>query len=95
MLAQQRGLDLIGMLEKQEIIKAFTRDAGFTTIAKEDIIKERRCSVCQKPSSDLKKCGRCGARYYCRTLCQLEDWTAKGHKEQCKWLRESRKKTPS
>ena len=40
------------------------------------------CSQCHKPSSHLKKCGRCKKASYCCKGCQTEAW--KRHKDVCK-----------
>jgi MYND finger len=32
----------------------------------------------------LRRCTRCCARYYCSRKCQSADWTAGGHKKQCR-----------
>jgi hypothetical protein len=43
-----------------------------------------RCSVCDKVSKQVKRCGRCQKAEYCSKECQVEDWKNRGHKLACK-----------
>ena len=40
------------------------------------------CDICSKTST--KKCATCQVTFYCSKKCQMEGWTKKGHKKQCK-----------
>lgn len=42
------------------------------------------CNTCGKGGIKLKKCGRCGAAFYCSKECQAFDWN--DHKPVCKAL---------
>ncbi|KAH7205909.1 hypothetical protein DER44DRAFT_317826 [Fusarium oxysporum] len=47
----------------------------------------RTCHACSK-SAKLMKCAKCGFFWYCSQNCQLRGWNEKGHKADCKMLRD-------
>ncbi|KAF5977369.1 SET domain-containing protein [Fusarium bulbicola] len=48
----------------------------------------RTCHGCNEKSSKLLKCAKCDFFWYCGHNCQLYGWKEKGHKEDCKILRD-------
>ncbi|KUJ09562.1 uncharacterized protein LY89DRAFT_761138 [Mollisia scopiformis] len=48
----------------------------------------RRCHGCDELSDRLKKCHRCSSFWYCDSVCQGVAWNKKGHKRDCKHLRD-------
>eukprot|EP00820_Chromera_velia_P015276 Cvel_5926.t1-p1 / transcript=Cvel_5926.t1 / gene=Cvel_5926 / organism=Chromera_velia_CCMP2878 / gene_product=SET domain-containing protein 14, putative / transcript_product=SET domain-containing protein 14, putative / location=Cvel_scaffold283:75010-76356(-) / protein_length=202 / sequence_SO=supercontig / SO=protein_coding / is_pseudo=false len=63
------------------------RDKAFTWMG---AVRTRKCDVCGKEGTELKKCGQCKNREYCSVECQKVDW--KTHKELCKAKKEARRK---
>ncbi|KAL2003085.1 hypothetical protein VTN02DRAFT_5029 [Thermoascus thermophilus] len=47
------------------------------------------CHRCDQRKDSLQKCGKCGFFWYCNKECQLVGWKDKGHKDDCKRLRDS------
>ncbi|KAF5675877.1 hypothetical protein FCIRC_7249 [Fusarium circinatum] len=48
----------------------------------------RTCHGCNEKSAKLLKCAKCDIFWYCSHSCQLYGWNEKGHKEDCKILRD-------
>ncbi|KAI0376802.1 hypothetical protein F5Y04DRAFT_265781 [Hypomontagnella monticulosa] len=48
----------------------------------------RTCQGCNKKSATLKKCARCDLFWYCDKSCQVTGWKDKGHKGDCKLLKD-------
>ncbi|TVY73285.1 SET domain-containing protein [Lachnellula suecica] len=48
----------------------------------------RMCHGCGKKSTTLKKCGKCCLFWYCNRACQEVGWNEKGHKADCKALKD-------
>ncbi|EXA01920.1 hypothetical protein NW765_003500 [Fusarium oxysporum] len=48
----------------------------------------RTCHACSKKSAKLMKCAKCGFFWYCSQNCQLRGWNEKGHKADCKMIRD-------
>ncbi|KAM0322586.1 hypothetical protein ACHAQA_009434 [Verticillium albo-atrum] len=49
----------------------------------------KTCQGCGKESASLRKCSRCQFFDYCDGACQLIGWNDKGHKADCKLLKDS------
>ncbi|KAK4445231.1 SET domain-protein [Podospora aff. communis PSN243] len=50
----------------------------------------RTCHGCdEKKVVDLQKCAGCGMFWYCDKTCQTTGWQSKGHKRDCKLIREN------
>jgi hypothetical protein len=56
--------------------------------AKPDGDELRTCHGCGEKGASLKKCGRCLLFCYCDAACHAAGWNQKGHKEDCKLLRD-------
>ncbi|CCE29285.1 uncharacterized protein CPUR_02978 [Claviceps purpurea 20.1] len=50
----------------------------------------RTCHGCgtNATASSMKRCGKCLSFWYCTKECQMAGWTAKAHKDDCKFLRD-------
>ncbi|KAF2807047.1 SET domain-containing protein [Mytilinidion resinicola] len=48
----------------------------------------RICHGCGKKGTSLKQCGKCSSFWYCNRVCQKADWIEKGHKAECKVLKD-------
>ncbi|KAH6842235.1 hypothetical protein B0I37DRAFT_314285 [Chaetomium sp. MPI-CAGE-AT-0009] len=48
----------------------------------------RTCQGCGRKADTLKKCARCNWFWYCGKACQTLAWNAKGHKSDCKLLKD-------
>ncbi|KAK3290816.1 uncharacterized protein B0H64DRAFT_446639 [Chaetomium fimeti] len=48
----------------------------------------RRCQGCGRNANTLKKCARCNCSWYCDKVCQTLAWNEKGHKRDCKLLKD-------
>ncbi|KAL2017224.1 hypothetical protein VTK56DRAFT_2383 [Thermocarpiscus australiensis] len=46
------------------------------------------CDV-QKTSGSLYKCGKCSLFWYCNKSCQTTGWNERGHKRDCKIIRDN------
>ncbi|RDA95113.1 hypothetical protein CP533_2140 [Ophiocordyceps camponoti-saundersi (nom. inval.)] len=55
-------------------------------IVKDDAL--HTCHNCQRKAIQMLRCGKCTLFYYCNKECQVAAWTDKGHKEDCKLLRD-------
>ncbi|KAM0421208.1 hypothetical protein ACHAPT_010928 [Fusarium lateritium] len=49
----------------------------------------RTCQGCDKKAASLRTCAKCGFFWYCDKSCQTVGWKDKGHKEDCKLLRDA------
>ncbi|KAK0617771.1 hypothetical protein B0T17DRAFT_496265 [Bombardia bombarda] len=49
---------------------------------------QRRCHGCGKTSTSLNRCARCSLFWYCDKNCQTTGWHQKGHKVDCKQLKD-------
>ncbi|KAH8812463.1 hypothetical protein F5884DRAFT_310434 [Xylogone sp. PMI_703] len=49
----------------------------------------RTCHGCNKRTVSLKKCAKCSFFWYCDGACQTVGWNGKGHKLDCKLLKNS------
>ncbi|RDL41600.1 Uncharacterized protein BP5553_01579 [Venustampulla echinocandica] len=49
----------------------------------------RTCHGCDKKAASLDKCGRCSLFWYCNKDCQSVGWNEKGHKADCKHLKDA------
>ncbi|KFY53223.1 hypothetical protein V496_07798 [Pseudogymnoascus sp. VKM F-4515 (FW-2607)] len=83
-------------LEKSSNIKIFPTSLG-NLLALNDQVQNfsveangmRTCHGCGKPSATLKKCAKCSLFWYCNRACQIRGWNEKGHKADCKILRDA------
>ncbi|KAK4217463.1 hypothetical protein QBC37DRAFT_479665 [Rhypophila decipiens] len=50
--------------------------------------RSRTCHGCGQLKQSLKTCGKCGLMWYCNSKCQQRGWDERGHKEDCKLLRD-------
>ncbi|KAH6679748.1 hypothetical protein B0J14DRAFT_305734 [Halenospora varia] len=59
---------------------------------KEDSKGEKKCQGCGKGEGESKmvKCKGCESVWYCGKECQVEGWSEKGHKSECKVLKSVR-----
>ncbi|KAF3910298.1 hypothetical protein ABW21_db0206599 [Orbilia brochopaga] len=48
----------------------------------------RTCHGCDQKAASLQKCVRCGLFWYCNKDCQVAGWSQKGHKADCKLLKD-------
>ncbi|KAJ8123774.1 hypothetical protein ONZ43_g350 [Nemania bipapillata] len=48
----------------------------------------RMCHGCGKKAASLQRCGKCSSFWYCDRTCQLAGWNEKGHKADCKLLKD-------
>ncbi|KAI0858172.1 hypothetical protein F4860DRAFT_486977 [Xylaria cubensis] len=48
----------------------------------------RMCHGCGKKAASLKRCGKCSSFWYCDKACQVAGWNEKGHKADCKLLKD-------
>ncbi|KAF3802773.1 hypothetical protein GCG54_00014007 [Colletotrichum gloeosporioides] len=48
----------------------------------------KKCHSCGKEDPSVVKCGRCGLYYYCNKDCQTLGWNQKGHKQDCRVLKD-------
>ncbi|KAI8623900.1 heterokaryon incompatibility protein-domain-containing protein [Xylariaceae sp. FL1651] len=48
----------------------------------------RICHGCGKKAASLQRCGKCSSFWYCNKGCQVVGWNEKGHKADCKPLRD-------
>ncbi|KAI0183607.1 hypothetical protein EV127DRAFT_457403 [Xylaria flabelliformis] len=51
----------------------------------------RMCHGCGKKAASLKRCGKCSSFWYCdkcNKACQIAGWNEKGHKADCKLLKD-------
>ncbi|KAJ6259358.1 hypothetical protein Dda_6258 [Drechslerella dactyloides] len=48
----------------------------------------RTCQGCDQKAASLQKCARCGLFWYCNRDCQVAGWNQKGHKADCKLLKD-------
>ncbi|KAN0070170.1 SET domain containing protein [Elaphomyces granulatus] len=48
----------------------------------------RSCHGCGRKSASLKQCGRCSSFWYCDRGCQEAGWNEKGHRDNCKLLKD-------
>lgn len=48
----------------------------------------RTCHGCGRNAPSLKRCGKCSFFWYCDSACQGAGWSVKGHKAQCKLLKD-------
>ncbi|KAK3167162.1 hypothetical protein OEA41_010288 [Lepraria neglecta] len=48
----------------------------------------RMCHGCGRKAASLKQCGKCSSFWYCDRACQGAGWTEKGHKANCKLLKD-------
>ncbi|KAG6019795.1 hypothetical protein E4U19_006863 [Claviceps sp. Clav32 group G5] len=60
---------------------------SFSTSQKNDL---RRCHGCDTVaiSSSMQRCSKCWSFWYCSKDCQMVGWITKGHKLNCKFLRD-------
>jgi sulfatase maturation enzyme AslB (radical SAM superfamily) len=49
----------------------------------------RICHGCDRQAMAVKKCAKCSLFWYCNEACQKVGWVEKGHKADCKALRDS------
>ncbi|KAI1739551.1 heterokaryon incompatibility protein-domain-containing protein [Xylaria scruposa] len=48
----------------------------------------RMCHGCGKKAASLQRCGKCSSYWYCDKACQVVGWNEKGHKADCKFLKD-------
>ncbi|KAI1419748.1 hypothetical protein F5Y12DRAFT_720345 [Xylaria sp. FL1777] len=48
----------------------------------------RMCHGCGKKAASLQRCGKCLSFWYCDRACQVAGWNEKGHKADCKLLKD-------
>ncbi|KAF8852703.1 SET domain-containing protein [Acephala macrosclerotiorum] len=48
----------------------------------------RVCHGCSKKATSLQRCGKCSSFWYCSKACQVVGWNKKGHKVDCKLLKD-------
>ncbi|KAK6336449.1 hypothetical protein TWF696_002002 [Orbilia brochopaga] len=48
----------------------------------------RTCQGCDRKAASLQRCARCGLFWYCNKDCQVAGWSQKGHKADCKLLKD-------
>ncbi|KAI1302032.1 hypothetical protein F5Y03DRAFT_362542 [Xylaria venustula] len=48
----------------------------------------RMCHGCGKKAASLQRCGKCSSFWYCDRACQVAGWNEKGHKADCKLLKD-------
>ncbi|CZR64408.1 uncharacterized protein PAC_14306 [Phialocephala subalpina] len=48
----------------------------------------RMCHGCGKKAKSLQRCGKCSSFWYCDRACQVAGWNEKGHKVDCKLLKD-------
>ncbi|KAI1357914.1 hypothetical protein F5Y08DRAFT_333530 [Xylaria arbuscula] len=48
----------------------------------------RTCHGCGKKAVSLQRCGKCSFFWYCDKACQVAGWNGKGHKADCKLLKD-------
>ncbi|KAF2120400.1 hypothetical protein BDV96DRAFT_683838 [Lophiotrema nucula] len=48
----------------------------------------RICHGCGKKGISLERCGKCSSFWYCNRVCQKAGWVEKGHKAECKVLKD-------
>ncbi|KAK4206033.1 hypothetical protein QBC37DRAFT_261454, partial [Rhypophila decipiens] len=48
---------------------------------------ETTCHGCDAQKTSMQKCGRCSMFYYCDKNCQTAAWNGKGHKNDCKIIK--------
>lgn len=48
----------------------------------------RMCHGCGRKAASLKRCGKCSSFWYCDRACQVAGWNEKGHKANCKLLKD-------
>ncbi|KAK4207167.1 hypothetical protein QBC37DRAFT_239295, partial [Rhypophila decipiens] len=48
---------------------------------------ETACHGCDAQKTSMQKCGRCSMFYYCDKNCQTAAWNGKGHKKDCKIIK--------
>ncbi|KAF2788843.1 hypothetical protein K505DRAFT_420843 [Melanomma pulvis-pyrius CBS 109.77] len=53
-----------------------------------EVDEVRICHGCGRKTASSKRCGRCSSFWYCNEVCQKAGWNEKGHKANCKLLRD-------
>ncbi|OAL54572.1 hypothetical protein IQ07DRAFT_628371 [Pyrenochaeta sp. DS3sAY3a] len=48
----------------------------------------RLCHACGEKAASLQRCGKCSSFWYCNRACQVAGWNDKGHKADCKLLKD-------
>ncbi|MCJ1382121.1 hypothetical protein MMC17_005233 [Xylographa soralifera] len=48
----------------------------------------RTCHGCGKKAASLQRCSKCSSFWYCGKACQVAGWNDKGHKADCKLLKD-------
>ncbi|KAF4629215.1 hypothetical protein G7Y89_g8932 [Cudoniella acicularis] len=48
----------------------------------------RMCHGCGKKAASLQRCSKCSSFWYCDRACQVAGWNEKGHKADCKLLKD-------
>ncbi|KAI0551613.1 heterokaryon incompatibility protein-domain-containing protein [Xylaria curta] len=48
----------------------------------------RTCHGCGKKAASLQRCGKCSSFWYCDRACQVAGWNEKGHKADCRLLKD-------
>ncbi|EUC40071.1 hypothetical protein COCMIDRAFT_109712 [Bipolaris oryzae ATCC 44560] len=48
----------------------------------------RICHGCGKKAASLQRCSKCSSFWYCNRTCQVAGWNEKGHKADCKLLKD-------
>lgn len=54
-----------------------------------EVDRMRMCHGCGRKAASLKRCGKCSSFWYCDRACQQAGWNEKGHKANCKLLKDS------
>ncbi|KAH8742310.1 hypothetical protein F5883DRAFT_376799, partial [Diaporthe sp. PMI_573] len=49
---------------------------------------KRTCHGCNEKKASLRKCGKCSFFSYCNKSCQAAGWKDRGHKRDCKLIRD-------
>ncbi|KAF1954354.1 SET domain-containing protein [Byssothecium circinans] len=71
-------LPLKKLLELNDLVQQFSVEVGGS----------KTCHGCSKKATSLKRCGKCSLFWYCDTDCQRTGWNERGHKANCKLLKD-------